>query len=97
MRGLPIDVYNNGDLLRDFTYIDDIVKAVMLIADRPASADPGFSTESPALDRSSAPYRVYNIGNEHPEKLERFIAVLEEKLELRRKKSIFRCRPATSI
>lgn len=87
MRGKPIDVYNNGDLLRDFTYIDDIVKAVIMITDRPAQPDPDFSTEAPSLDRSSAPFRVYNIGNEHPEKLEYFISILEEKLGVIAKKN----------
>jgi len=87
MRGNPIDVYNSGDLLRDFTYVDDVVKAVILIADRPASSDPSFDPERPALDRSSAPYRVYNIGNQHPEKLERFISVLEGLLGVEAKRN----------
>ena len=80
MRGTPIDVYNNGDLLRDFTYVDDVLKAILMITDNPAKSDSGFDPEHPALDRSSAPYRIYNIGNEHPEKLESFISILEEKL-----------------
>lgn len=80
MRGKPIDVYNDGDLLRDFTYIDDVVKAVIMIADRPAAADPSFDPANPAPDRSSAPYRVYNIGNERPEKLLDFISILEKHL-----------------
>lgn len=87
MKGKPIDVYNNGDLLRDFTYIDDVVKAVILIADRPATGDPSFNAESPVLDRSSAPYRVYNIGNRHPQKLEYFIATLERLLGVPAKKN----------
>ncbi len=80
MKGLPIEVYNNGDLLRDFTYIDDVVKAILMIADRPSSPDPAFDPATPVLDRSSAPYRIYNIGNEHPEKLEHFISTLEQLL-----------------
>ena len=82
MRGKAIDVYNNGDLLRDFTYIDDVVKAVCLIAERPALPDTDFDPALPVLDRSSAPYRIYNIGNSHPEKLEDFIAILEKNLHL---------------
>ncbi len=77
MTGRPIDIYNNGDLLRDFTYVDDVVRAVLMIAERPAEADPGFDPSDPLPDRSSAPYRVYNIGNSRPEPLERFISVLE--------------------
>lgn len=87
MKGKPIDVYNNGDLLRDFTYIDDVVKAVIMIADSPAKRDPAFDTASPRLDSSSAPFRIYNIGNEHPEKLERFISVLEDGLGVKAKKN----------
>ncbi len=78
--GKTIDVYNNGDLLRDFTYVDDVVKAVLMIADRTAAPDPAFDPLLPAEDSSSAPYRIYNIGNSRPEKLEDFIAVLERQL-----------------
>lgn len=78
MKGKAIDVYNNGDLLRDFTYIDDVVKAVVLIADRPASPDLSFDSAHTSPDKSSAPYRIYNIGNSRPEKLEYFISLLEK-------------------
>ncbi|HHU36689.1 MAG TPA: NAD-dependent epimerase [Treponema sp.] len=80
MRGEPIDVYNNGDLLRDFTYIDDVVRAILLIANSPAKPTKEFSPENPLPDRSSAPYRVYNIGNSSPEKLEYFIKLIEDYL-----------------
>lgn len=80
MHSRPIDVYNNGDLLRDFTYIDDVVRAVLLVAKQPAQPDPSFQPSSPLPDRSSAPYTIYNIGNAHPEKLERFICLIEEYL-----------------
>ena len=87
MRGTPIDVYNNGDLLRDFTYVDDVVKAILLVSERPASPLVSFDTSNPVLDRSSAPYRIYNIGNEQPEKLETFIAILERLLDRQAKKN----------
>lgn len=80
LKNQTIDVYNNGDLLRDFTYVDDVVKAVCLIADRPAPADKSFDAEHPRPDSSSAPYRIYNIGNSNPEKLETFIGLLEKSL-----------------
>lgn len=86
MKGEAIEVYNNGDLLRDFTYIDDVVKAVCLIAKRPALPDINFDPTHPVLDRSSAPYRIYNIGNSNPEKLEDFISILEKNLGLRAEK-----------
>jgi len=76
MAGKPIHVFNNGDLLRDFTFVDDVVRAVILIADRPAAPDPGFDAAATRTDRSSAPYRIYNIGNSRPEKLEYFIETL---------------------
>jgi UDP-glucuronate 4-epimerase len=87
MKGEAIDVYNGGDLLRDFTYIDDIVKAVTMIAARPPEKDPSFDPERPVLDRSSAPYRVYNVGNQSPERLEYFIATLERVLEKEARKN----------
>lgn len=80
MNSRPIDVYNNGDLLRDFTYIDDVVRAVLLVARRPAQGDISFQPSESLPDRSSAPYRIYNVGNAHPEKLERFISLIEEYL-----------------
>jgi len=80
MAGKPINVFNNGDLLRDFTFVDDVVKAVILIADRPAAPDPDFDASLTQTDRSSAPYRIYNIGNSRPEKLEYFIDTLESLL-----------------
>lgn len=87
MRGETIDVYNQGDLLRDFTYVDDVVKAVTMIADRPAQGDPSFDPEKPELDRSSAPYRIYNIGNQNPERLEVFISTIERLLGTEAKKN----------
>ena len=87
MQDRPIDVYNNGDLLRDFTYIDDVVRAIVLIADKPAAPDPDFSPRTSLPDRSAAPFRVYNIGNAHPERLERFISLIEEYLGKTAKKN----------
>lgn len=80
MHDHPIDVYNNGDLLRDFTYIDDVVRAVLLVAKHPATGDASFRPGATLPDRSSAPYKIYNIGNAQPEKLERFISLIEKYL-----------------
>jgi UDP-glucuronate 4-epimerase len=75
--GQPIDVYNEGNMLRDFTYVDDIVESISrLVAKRPA-ADPSFDTSKPDPSRSSAPYRIYNIGNNSPVKLLDFIYEIE--------------------
>lgn len=73
----PIKVFNNGDMLRDFTYIDDIVEGVIRVLDRPAESNPDWDATCPDPSSSSAPYRVYNIGNSHPVKLMDFIRAIE--------------------
>jgi len=75
--GKPIDVYNGGDMLRDFTYIDDIVEGVARVLDRPPAGDPEWDSSRPDPASSSAPYRLYNIGNNHPVRLGDFIETLE--------------------
>ncbi len=80
LEGRPIDVFNHGRMRRDFTYIDDIVEGVVRVVDRPAQPDPTFDPASPDPGTSSAPYRVYNIGNNQPVELLEFISVLEQKL-----------------
>ena len=66
LEGRPIDVFNHGQMMRDFTYIDDIVEGVVRVLDRPATADPAFDAAQPDPARSNAPYRVFNIGNSKP-------------------------------
>ncbi|MBM4124765.1 MAG: NAD-dependent epimerase [Nitrospira sp.] len=73
----PISVFNDGNLLRDFTYIDDIAEAVIRIADLVAAPDPSFDSTSPNPAISDAPYRIYNIGNHEPVDLLTFISTLE--------------------
>lgn len=80
LEGRPIDVYNGGDMLRDFTYVDDIVEGVVRVLDSRPSSDPGWSPIAPDPASSSAPYRIYNIGNNRPVKLCDFIAELEDAL-----------------
>ena len=77
IKGTPIDVYNNGEMQRDFTYVDDIVEGIIRVLDRPAAANPQWSSENPDPATSSAPYRLYNIGNSSPVKLMNFIKALE--------------------
>ncbi len=76
--GEAIPVYNRGDMVRDFTYIDDIVEGVVRVIDRPAQADPAWTALAPKPSSSNAPYRIYNIGNGQPVKLMRYIEVLEQ-------------------
>src|SRR5579862_1745280 len=63
LAGRTIDVFNNGNMRRDFTYIDDIVEGIVRVLDRPAAPDPTWRAESPNAGTSNAPYRLYNIGN----------------------------------
>jgi len=74
----PIEVFNEGRMQRDFTYVDDIVEGVVRTIDRPATADAAFDTQSPDPARSRAPYRVFNIGNQGPVPLMDFISAVEE-------------------
>lgn len=80
LAGEPIDVYNNGFHARDFTYIDDIVAGVVRTLDQAAVPDAAFDPLHPKPNTSSAPYRLYNIGNNQPVELLYFIACLEQAL-----------------
>jgi UDP-glucuronate 4-epimerase len=80
LAGKPIDIYNEGKMWRDFTFVDDIVEGVIRVTDRTATANPAWSGDQPDPGTSYAPYRIYNIGNNSPVELLRFIEVLEEKL-----------------
>jgi UDP-glucuronate 4-epimerase len=77
LAGEPIDVFNQGKMARDFTYVDDIVEAVIRVADQPARADPAFNRALPDSATSDAPWRIYNIGNHQPAVLDTFITELE--------------------
>lgn len=91
--GEEIDVYNNGDMLRDFTYIDDIVAGVLQIQDVIPMPDPEWKVESGSPATSSAPYRVYNIGHGSPVKLMDYIEALEDSLGIKAKKNFMPMQP----
>ncbi|GEN81817.1 NAD-dependent epimerase [Sporosarcina luteola] len=80
IEGKPIDVYNNGEMMRDFTYVDDIVEAISRLIEKPAEPNPEWSGENPDPSSSYAPYKVYNIGNNSPVNLMDFIKAIEEKV-----------------
>jgi len=80
LEGRPIDVFNFGKMRRDFTYVDDIVEGVVRVTGRAPLGNPGWSGESPDPGTSYAPYKLYNIGNNNPVELLRFIEVLETAL-----------------
>ena len=79
LEGRPIKVFNNGHMKRDFTYVDDIVEGVVRVADLIPQANPDFDTSNPDPSTSKAPYKIYNIGNNQPVDLLKFIETIEEK------------------
>ena len=89
----PIDVFNEGRMQRDFTYIDDVVEGVVRVLARPPAPDPAWSGDRPDPGTSRAPYRVYNIGNDRPVELLRYIEVLEERLGRTAKKNLLPLQP----
>ena len=80
LAGEPIKVFNNGKMQRDFTYIDDIVEGIIRVTDKPATPNPDWDAASPDPGTSSAPYRLYNIGNNNPVSLMDFIGAIEKAL-----------------
>ncbi|MBO9573998.1 MAG: NAD-dependent epimerase/dehydratase family protein, partial [Chitinophagaceae bacterium] len=84
--GKPIQVFNNGLMKRDFTYIDDIVEAVFRLVKRSPVASRSRTGDNPAPGASNAPYWIYNIGNNQPVELLHFIEILEEKIGIKAKK-----------
>ena len=93
LAGKAIDVYNNGNLSRDFTYIDDIVEGIIRIADVVPKAQQNWTPEAGSPANSSAPYRVYNIGNGSPVKLLDFIEALETSLGIVAEKNMLPMQP----
>ncbi|KGG12045.1 MULTISPECIES: NAD-dependent epimerase [Prochlorococcus] len=90
LAGKPINIFNFGEMLRDFTFIDDITEAILLCSYKPATSDPNFDSINPDPATSFAPHRIFNIGNSKPVQLLRFIELLENSLE---KKAIKNLRP----
>jgi UDP-glucuronate 4-epimerase len=91
--GKAIDVFNNGQMVRDFTYIDDIVEGVIRVTDKPATSSPSFDGSSPDPATSNAPYRVFNIGNMQPIPLMDYIRALEEAIGVEAKKNFMPMQP----
>ena len=93
LAGEPIDVFNHGHHTRDFTYVDDIVEGVVRTLDRVPEPDPAYDPLQPNSATSSAPYRVYNIGNSHPVQLSHYIEVLEDCLGRKAEKNLLPLQP----
>lgn len=89
----PIQLFNNGNHRRDFTYIDDIVTGIVKVLDKPAEADPDWSSDNPDSGTSSAPWRVYNIGNNNPVELRDYVQALETALGKEAEKELLPLQP----
>ncbi|HMS83381.1 MAG TPA: NAD-dependent epimerase [Nitrospira sp.] len=93
LEGKPIEVFNQGKMKRDFTYVDDIIEGIIRTLDRPATANPSWSGDQPDPGTSSAPARIYNIGNHQPVELLHFIEVLEKALGKKAEKNLLPIQP----
>ncbi|MCS6971245.1 MAG: NAD-dependent epimerase [Planctomycetota bacterium] len=93
LSGRPIELYNRGEMVRDFTYIDDIVEGVVRIADIPAQPNPSWNALQPDPASSSAPWRIYNIGNSQPVQLTAYVEALEEALGMKAERILLPMQP----
>ncbi|HEX9155623.1 MAG TPA: NAD-dependent epimerase/dehydratase family protein, partial [Nitrospira sp.] len=93
LEGKPIEVFNHGKMRRDFTYIDDIVEGIVRTLDHAAQPNPDWAADRPDPGTSSAPARIYNIGNHQPVELLHFIEVLEQALGKKAEKKLMPLQP----
>ena len=89
IKNKPIKLFNNGDMVRDFTYIDDIVNGIVKVIDKPAKSNNNWSGKKPNPSSSKAPYKVYNIGNSNPVNLLDYVRALENSLDMVSQKNIY--------
>ena len=93
LKGEPIKVFNNGEMQRDFTYIDDIVEGIIRVTDKPATPNADWDSRLPDPGTSSAPYRLYNIGNNNPVSLMEFIGAIEKAIGKKAEKQLLPMQP----
>lgn len=93
LAGQPIKLFNSGNMRRDFTYVDDVVESVVRLVDRPPAGDPNYSPDAPDPGSSSAPWRVYNIGNNNPVELLEVVRLLEEAIGMKAKRELLPMQP----
>ncbi len=93
LEGKPIQVFNNGQMVRDFTYVDDIVESMLRLLEKPAAADPTFDPQAPNPSTSWAPHRVFNIGNSNPTPLMDYIEAVEQALGVTAEKQLLPMQP----
>ena len=89
----PIDVYNRGNMIRDFTYVDDIVESITRLIVKPPERNNEWNGEEPRIDTSSAPYRIFNIGNGSPVELMRYVEAVEFSLGIKGKYNMMDIQP----
>ena len=97
MNGKPIDVYNDGGMVRDFTFIDDVVEGIIRVLDKPATPDVNFDAMNPDPATSNVPYRVFNLGNGNPTSLMEYISALESALCVTAKKNFLPMQPGDML
>jgi UDP-glucuronate 4-epimerase len=78
LKEMPLKLFNHGNMRRDFTYIDDVVEAIVRLIEKPPKGDPAWSGNKPAPSTSAAPWKIYNIGNNRPEELMHVVSLLEK-------------------
>ncbi len=93
LEGKPINVFNNGEMIRDFTYVTDIVTGICKVLDNPATPNSNWDGTNPTPGSSIAPYKIYNIGNNSPVKLMDFISAIENKLGKKANKNFMELQP----
>ena len=93
LEGKPIQVFNNGQMVRDFTYVDDIIESLMRLLEKPATEDPGFNPQAPNPSTSWAPHRVFNIGNSNPTSLMDYIHAVEHSLGVKAEMQLMPMQP----
>jgi UDP-glucuronate 4-epimerase len=96
-KGEPIQVFNEGKMKRDFTYIDDIVDGIIRVAEKPATPNPNYDPQQPDPSSSTAPYKIYNIGNSSPVPLLEFIAAIEQGLGQKAKMELLPMQPGDVV
>ncbi|WP_338429763.1 NAD-dependent epimerase [Synechococcus elongatus] len=93
LAGEPIQIFNQGQMVRDFTYVDDIIESLVRVLDQPATGDPAFDPQNPDPATSWAPHRVFNIGNSNPTPLMDYIAAIEAALGITAQKEFLPMQP----
>jgi UDP-glucuronate 4-epimerase len=93
MAGQPIKLFNHGKMRRDFTYIDDVVEAIVRLVERAPSGNQNWSSETPDPGSSAAPWRIYNIGNNNPVDVPEVVRLLEEAIGMKAKRELLPMQP----